>query len=252
MSYLQKLVYLSEAQKNTLFTTGSVTVDGVTITYNQNDLYVTPTDTPVQDVQVDGVSILNAQGVANMPYATPSVGGIVKIKSDYGLNIMRTGEIYIYYAAGAEIKHGSNNRKPIVPDNQHTSAFYGLAKAAGDTTQSQSNNAVGAYTESAKSAIHEMLNGTVSVSGTTPSINALPGIQYICGEVATLDITLPASGCIDVTFVSGSTPTVLTITPPTGVTVRWANGFDPTSLEANTTYEINIMDGCLGVAASWT
>jgi hypothetical protein len=44
---------------------------------------------------------------------------------------------------------------------------------------------------------------------------------------------------------------VLTIAPPTGQTVRWANGFDPTALEANTTYEINIKDG-LGVAASWT
>ena len=94
-------------------------------------------------------------------------------------------------------------------------------------------------------------NPVVQVSGTTPTINALPGIQYICGEVATLDITLPASGCVDVVFVSGATPTVLTVTPPTGVTVRWTNGFDPTSLEANTTYEINVKDG-LGVAASWT
>ncbi|MBQ1503472.1 MAG: hypothetical protein IIZ35_05645, partial [Clostridia bacterium] len=110
---------------------------------------------------------------------------------------------------------------------------------------------VGNYTDSAKSAISTMLTSPVSVSGSTPSITALPGIQYVCGEVATLDIMLPASGCIDVVFESGSTPTVLTITPPTGVTVKWANGFDPTALEANTTYEINIADG-LGVAASWT
>lgn len=93
--------------------------------------------------------------------------------------------------------------------------------------------------------------GAVTVSGTTPTINALPGIRYVCGECATLDITLPVSGCVDVVFTSGSTPTVLTITPPTGVTVKWANEFDPTALEADTTYEINIMDG-LGVAASWT
>ena len=96
-----------------------------------------------------------------------------------------------------------------------------------------------------------MLNGAVSVSGSTPTITALPGIQYVCGEVATLDITLPASGIVDVVFESGSTPSVLTITPPTGQTVKWANGFDPTSLDANTTYEINIADG-LGVAVGWT
>ena len=92
---------------------------------------------------------------------------------------------------------------------------------------------------------------TIQVSGTTPAITAVANTRYICGEVATLDITLPASGCIDVVFESGSTPTVLTVTPPTGVTVKWANGFDPTALEANTTYEINICDG-LGVAGSWT
>ena len=139
----------------------------------------------------------------------------------------------------------------VVPSRQYMATFYGLAKAAGDTTQSQSSNAVGNYTESAKSSISTMLNGPVTVSGTTPTINALPGIQYICGEVATLDISLPVSGCIDVVFQSGSTSTVLTVTPPTGVTVKWANGFDPTALEANATYEINIMNG-LGVAANWT
>ena len=126
----------------------------------------------VQDVQVVGVSVLDAQGVANVPMASPSVPGVI-------------------------------------------------------------------------------VSGTIAVSGTTPTITALPGIRYVCGEVATLDITLPASGIVDVVFESGSTPTVLTVTPPSGVTVQWANGFDPNALEANTTYEINIADG-LGVAASWT
>ena len=92
------------------------------------------------------------------------------------------------------------------------------------------------------------LNPVVTVTGTTPTITALPGVRYVCSEVVTtLDITLPASGCIDVVFESGSNATALTING----TVRWANGFDPASLEANTTYEINICDG-LGVACAWT
>lgn len=98
-------------------------------------------------------------------------------------------------------------------------------------------------------------NPVVSVSGTTPSITALPGVQYVCGEVSTLDITLPASGCVDVTFESGSTPTVLTVSPQTGMTVEWANDFESTSLEADTLYELNIrMVGtkCLGVAGQWS
>lgn len=93
---------------------------------------------------------------------------------------------------------------------------------------------------------------TETVTGSTPSIAAQADHRYICGEVSTLAITTPASGIIDIVFESGSTPTVLTVTPPSGMTMKWANGFDPTALEANTVYEINIMDGVYGVAAAWT
>lgn len=93
-----------------------------------------------------------------------------------------------------------------------------------------------------------------TVSGSTPSITGVADHRYICGEVATLSITAPASGCIDVVFESGSTPTVLTVSSAkTGVSaIKWANGFDPTALEANTTYEINILDGEFGVVGLWT
>lgn len=91
----------------------------------------------------------------------------------------------------------------------------------------------------------------VQVEGTSPTIVCEDNHRYICGEVLSLNITLPNSGIVDIVFESGSTPTVLTVTPPSGVTVKWAGGFDPTALDADTTYEINIADG-LGVAASWT
>lgn len=94
-------------------------------------------------------------------------------------------------------------------------------------------------------------NPVTTVTGTTPTISALSGTRYVCGECSTLSITLPALGIVDVVFTSGSTPTVLTITPPSGVTLKWANGFDPTALEANAVYEISIADG-LGVAVSWS
>lgn len=206
---------------------------------------------PVQDVQVNGVSVLSG-GVANVPVATQNSIGVSAVANDLGIGITgTTSKLYINKAGSIYVKGSTDQYRPIVPYNQHESTFYGLAKAAGDTTQSFSSNTVGNYTDAAKSAISQMLNGSVAVTGTTPTITALPGIRYVCGEVATLDITLPASGIVDVVFESGSTATVLTVTPPTGQTVKWANGFDPTALETNTTYEINIADG-LGVAASWT
>lgn len=211
----------------------------------------------VKDVTVNGTSIVDSEtGVANVPLGAKDIYGVVKLGYGastqwYGLDIASNGSLMVIKANDSDIKGSWGAYKPIVPDMQHKAAFYGLAKAAGDTTQSQSSNAVGTYTEEAKSAISEMLGGSVSVSGTTPTINAKAGIRYVCGEVLALDITLPASGIVDVVFTSGSTPTVLTITPPTGQTVKWANGFDSTALDADTTYEINIMDG-LGVAIGWT
>lgn len=42
MSTLNKIVYLSKEQREILFTVGEITVGGVTITYNDDDIYVTP------------------------------------------------------------------------------------------------------------------------------------------------------------------------------------------------------------------
>lgn len=51
MANLGKVVYLSEAQLQELFTNGSVTSGGVTVTYSENDLYVTPAS-PAAEVSV--------------------------------------------------------------------------------------------------------------------------------------------------------------------------------------------------------
>ena len=202
-------------------------------------------DVPVDDVQINGTSIV-ADGVANVPVASINNFGITKPDNN-GLGINSSNSIRILSSSTVYVKNGAATDRAVTLNMQHASTFYGLAKAAGDTTQSQSSNAVGTYTEDAKSAISEMLGGSVSVSGTTPTIVAKAGIRYVCGEVATLDFTPSATGICDVVFTSGATATVLTITG----TVKWANGFDPTALDADTTYEINIMDG-LGVAVGWT
>ena len=103
---------------------------------------------PVQDVQVNGVSVLN-QGVANVPTASTSDFGAVKLQQYGGLQISGTGLLKTDPAGDTHVKAGTDTSRPIVCSRQHMSTFYGLAKAAGDTTQSQSNNAVGTYTNEA-------------------------------------------------------------------------------------------------------
>ena len=92
----------------------------------------------------------------------------------------------------------------------------------------------------------------VAVAGSTPSITGAAGTRYVCGEVSTLTVTFPSSGDVEVIFESGATATVLTVTPPSGVTaIKWTGNFDPTSLDANTVYDIIVTDGKYGVSAKW-
>lgn len=99
-------------------------------------------------------NILNSK-VGKTDYASSSEVGVVKVNGN-GLQ-MSNGTIIIDPATATNIKDGTHSYRPIVPSKQDASAFYGLAKAAGDTSQSQSANAVGTYTTEAKSAIRTML-----------------------------------------------------------------------------------------------
>lgn len=215
----------------------------------------------VGDVQVNGTSVVS-NGVANIPKATDNSSslGVVGTEAAFGIRINLSGKLYTDTPSSVEMKAGTQAYKPIVPATQHTSVFYGLAKAAGDTTMSSSSNAVGTYTAEAKAAIHTMLGIdpasiaaqvdiplVETVSGTTPTITGQPNVRYVCGEVSTISITPPASGSVDVIFESGSTAAVLTVPN----TVKWPAWFDATTLEADTTYEILITDGVYGSVMTW-
>ena len=110
----------------------------------------------VDDVQINGQSIVQ-DGVANVPIAGSQQLGAVRVNSDYGIAINSSGRINVATSTENDVKGGVNQYKPITPKFQHNATFYGLAKSAGDTTQSQSSNAVGVYTEEAKIAIQKML-----------------------------------------------------------------------------------------------
>ena len=192
--------------------------------------------------------------IGSTDYATESTAGIVRVNASYGIRYITNGNtLAIQDATFAQCKAGSTDYAVVTPNKQKYSVFYGLAAAAGDTTQSASSNSFGTYTNEAKAAIQNMLgvesgvSFVEQVSGTTPTITGIANTRYICGEVTSISITPPSTGIIDVTFTSGTTPAVLTI-PNTVIFPAW---FDTTSLEASTVYEINVMDGTRGVVTTW-
>ena len=142
----------------TTYTTSSIKgTDGQDYVLTENDKQEIAglVDASVEDVQVNGGSIVS-NGVASIPLASADDYGVVKVNQYQGIRIS-SNALAVYPSASAQVKAGSNAARPIVPSIQHESVFYGLAKAAGDTTQSASSNAVGAYTDDVKTAIRAML-----------------------------------------------------------------------------------------------
>ena len=203
-------------------------------------------------VQVNGTSVVT-NGVANIPMASSSALGVVKIPSGLGIYINPfNGELMVSSASSTNIKEGTDVYRPLSPAKQHEATFFGLSKLAGVDLANETVT-VGTYPTNSKTAIQSMLGIEANiplvetVSGTTPSIIGMPNVRYVCGEVSMLTITPPASGTIVVRFESGSTATVLTVPN----TVKFPAWFDATSLEANTTYELIIEDGVYGGVMAW-
>lgn len=208
-------------------------------------------DSLIEDVVINGNSVVT-DGIASIPVATANDLGVIKIGSDYGIGKNSDNRACIQKATDTQIKNSSGTYRPITPDNQHNAVFYGLAKAAGDTTQSSSSNTVGTYTDEAKTAIKQMLDVkddydslVVEVSGTDPVITGKPSYRYNCGELYTLTVTPPASGTMDIIFTSGTTPTVLSLPNTVKMPDWWAG------IETNTTYEMCITDGTYCGVMSW-
>lgn len=124
--------------------------------------------------------------------ATTSDPGLVKPNAGYGTR-MGDGSfqntIMIAKADDGEVKSGANNFKPIVPSSEHAATFFGLAKAAGDSTQATSNNPVGTYTDGAKTAIKEMLGIEESEPGVIPVTDVeVNGVSVLNNGVAEIPL----------------------------------------------------------------
>ena len=84
----------------------------------------------------------------------------------------------------------------------------------------------------------------VEVTGTTPTITPAANTIYKCEELTSLTISNPqAHGTYSIVFTSGATATTTTI-PATIL------GLEDFAAEANTLYEINVLDN-RAVVGSW-
>lgn len=184
MANSKQIVYLSQAQYAELIANGTITVDGVTVTYDENDIYITPQAEPVTDVRVAGTSVA-ANGVANVPLAGTTRYGVVRVGGNYGLKLWSENDslIALIGATSPQIKAGDWNYQPIVTSRQHESVYYGLAKAAGADMANVTGETVGIYPDEQKSAIQQMLGVSDLIATAEPTLVASKA--YAVGDIFT-------------------------------------------------------------------
>ena len=106
------------------------------------------------------------------------------------------------------------------------------------------NGKTGAVVLSASDVGASPAETVVEVSGTTPTIEPQANTIYKCRELTSLTISnTQASGAYSIVFTSGSTATETTF-PATIL------GLEDFAAEANTIYEINVLDN-RAVVGSW-
>ena len=109
----------------------------------------------ITNVQIDGTSIVD-NGVANIPLASYSTAGVTKIGNGFYIDSNSPEMLHVNLASVNNIKAGTSGACTRASQADAV-AFYGLAKAAGDTTQAASANNIGVLTDDAKIAIQKML-----------------------------------------------------------------------------------------------
>ena len=119
-----------------------------------------------------------------------------------------------------------------------------LSGGGGGGAVSSVNGKTGAVVLSASDVGASTAETVVEVSGTTPTIIPEANTIYSCGELTSLTISNPpASGAYSIVFTSGSTATETTF--PSSIL-----GLEDFAAEANTIYEINVLDN-RAVVGSW-
>lgn len=165
------------------------------------------------DVQINGTSIVS-DGVANIPPAEMNgTYGLIKLGLDgNGISISAaTGNLVVSNPSLAQIKNGDSGNRPINAQHQHEAAFYGIATAAGDTTQKNSANAVGSYTDSALDKILQML-GVSALIG--PVETATAAHAYSSGDCFLFEgklVKASANIAVDDTIAIGTNCTQTTL-----------------------------------------
>lgn len=206
---------------------------------------------------VTPASIVTATGQMTEQQAADTLDNIGGEKSKLVVTVTKSSNVLYADKTFAEIEAAVGNKKTVVVT--YDGITYGLVRATTGLTYgfsvsecSGAGNVFEAHgLEVGNDDAWEESNfvgqdapTVTTVSGSTPTIEPAANTIYNCGELTSLTISNPpATGSYSIVFTSGSTATTTTI-PATIL------GLESFAAEANTMYEINVLDN-RAVVGSW-
>jgi hypothetical protein len=185
-----------------------------------------------------------------MAFSTSNIGKncYINISEDQNIEDSLYGTIIGYYS-------DSNEEYYFVSINGNVEKIYDdnliniISGSGGDVTAEAVASAIGDMTSAQAAQARSDLGAasaetTVTVTDTAATVQPEANHIYNCGELVSLTISNPpATGAWSVVFTSGATATTTTI-PSTIL------GLENFAAEANTLYEVNVMDN-RAVVGSW-
>lgn len=242
MGNLQRIIYLTEAQKNELFENNIITVNNTTIVYNPNDIYITPDDgtvnghTILSDVPANAVftdTTYTAGTGLELNNTTFNNNGVLDINSGN-----TNGTIEITRRAGTKnVTIPGLNSAAYTPVENYATAAQGtkadnaMPKSGGTFT----GNIVLAADpiSNLHPATKQYVDNNVSISGTLATGTQI-GILNINGNTTTLYTPNEAPMTVQVTqstttptaefIISTNTESSASLTGVLGSTTAIANG----------------------------
>ena len=145
---------------NTNGTSAEVSVAGLgSAAYTPSTDYATSAqgtkaDSAIQDVQVNGTSVVSGT-TANIPVGTSSVLGVYKVNPNQGVSAFSSGDLCIISASEQEITAKTQSYKPIVPNKLDIAVREGLGNNSLTWTEAYKTSARNTIGAGAKTIIRE-------------------------------------------------------------------------------------------------
>lgn len=195
---------------------------------------ITIPSAPVQDVQVNGASVLEG-GVANIPFASANTVGVVRTSTNFGLDMENSGGYIIISAPTTdEIASKSNQYKAVTLNRIDFAVKVGVTTNTNTLTDDEKATAC--------SWLGAGQQRTTVVDSTTPTItidNALANTDYQYGTITSLTITAVENSYLEtnIFFTAGSE---ITVDLPDTLKIIGSPSF-----EANKQYAMSICNNTL-------